>query len=420
MKLALVGVSHHQAPVEVRERVAVDIAAAGSLSRSIGGAGCEAVVLSTCNRTEVYLAAADDSRLDSLGTGSVLALAGDEAAALEPLLYRLADESAALHLFRVAAGLDSLIPGEGEILGQVRDAYAAGSTGPFLDRLFRTALHVGRRARVETAIGESPTSVPAAAAALAQQVFETLAGRKVVLVGAGRMSELMARNLRSRGADVVAVASRTHDRAAALASRVGAKATTLDELERVIATCDVIVTSTSAPGFVLTEADVGDVLRARRGRPLLIVDLAVPRDAEPSLGAIDGCFMYDVDDLAAVVDASLAGRRHEAIRAEQIVSSEAVRFGEWRASLSIVPAITSLRAWAEDVRASELRKAENSLAHLDPADREAVDTLTAQIVNKLLHSPTVRLKEAAVAEDGVDYAETVRYLFGLGTSEEQR
>src|SRR6185503_18079711 len=201
MRLALAGVSHHRAPLEVRERVAVDLAAAGELAHELAasdGPAHEAVVLSTCNRTEVYVA----GEADGIGTHAdraLLELAGSGAPALAPAAYRLADESAALHLFRVAAGLDSMVPGEGEILGQVRDAYEAGAPGPLLDRVFRMALHAGRRARVETAIGESPASVPAAAAALAQQVFERLDGRRVVLVGAGRMSELTARNLRSRG-----------------------------------------------------------------------------------------------------------------------------------------------------------------------------------------------------------------------------
>ena len=241
MRLTLVGVSHRQAPVELRERVAVDAEAAAALARELadgpGPAGCEAVVLSTCNRTELYLASDDASEhLDERASGSLLALAGDDGAALAPVLYRLGDDSAALHLFRVAAGLDSLVPGEGEILGQVRDAFEVGATGPLLDRLFRQALHAGRRARVETAIGESPASVPAAAAALAQQVFGDLEGRRVVLVGAGKMSELTARNLRSRGALIAAVANRTAAHGEELAARVESRAVGLEEIPVLLAT----------------------------------------------------------------------------------------------------------------------------------------------------------------------------------------
>jgi glutamyl-tRNA reductase len=417
VNLSLVGVSHHQAAVELRERVAVDLEGARALAASLAD-GCEAVVLSTCNRTEIYLAAGDDPALDRRAITALLELAGAEAASLEPVVYRLADESAALHLFRVAAGLDSLVPGEGEILGQVRDAFDVGRPGPLLDRLFRNALHAGRRARVETAIGESPASVPAAAAALAQQVFDDLAGRSVVLVGAGKMSELTARNLRSRGAAVSAVANRTATHGEELARRLGARAIGLEDLGGELGAADVVVASTSAPGFVLAAGALGAALRARRGRPILLVDLAVPRDVDPGLAAIDGCFVYDIDDLEAVVAASLSGRRAEAVRAERVVAAEAERFKEWQASLAVVPAIASLRARAEAIRAAELTRAEGRLGKLPESERRAVEAITAQIVNKLLHLPTVRMKEAAVTSDGVIYADVVRHLFGLGEEEQ--
>jgi glutamyl-tRNA reductase len=417
MRLALVGVSHQTAPVELRERVAVDLDGAAAFARELADR-CESVVLSTCNRTEVYLAADDDRDLDRRAQEALLRLAGDEDGALAPVLYRLGDESAALHLFRVAAGLDSMVPGEGEILGQVRDAFEAGAVGPLLDRLFRMALHAGRRARIETSIGESPASVPAAAAALAQQVFEDLAGRRVLLVGAGRMSELTARNLRSRGADVVAVANRTLEHGAELTARLGGTAVALDELAEAIGEADVVVASTSAPGFVLRSDELVPALRARRGRPVLFVDLAVPRDVDPALATVDGCFVYDVDDLEAVVATSLAGRRSEAVRAERIVSAEAMRFREWQLSLAVVPAITSLRARAEEIRASELARVDARLQRLPEGERRAVEALTAQIVNKLLHLPTVRMKEAAVTPDGLVYADVVRHLFGLGEDDE--
>jgi glutamyl-tRNA reductase len=410
MNLALVGVSHHRAPVELRERVAVDLDGARRLARELG-AWCESVVLSTCNRTELYLAAEASEDLDQRGSEALLRLAGDAAGELTPVVYRLADESAALHLFRVAAGLDSLVPGEGEILGQVREAYDAGATGPLLDRLFRQALHAGRRARVETAIGESPASVPAAAAALAQQVFERLDGRRVVVVGAGRMSEATARNLRSRGAEISAVLNRTIENAEEVARRLGARALPLAQAVEAIAEADVVVASTGSPGFVLEASTLAPAVRARRGRPLLFVDLAVPRDVEPALAGLDGCFVYDIDDLEAVVAEALAGRRSEAARAERVVAHEAERFREWQASLAVVPAIASLRARAEEIRAGELAKVESRLSD---DDRRAVEALTAQIVNKLLHLPTVRMKEAAVTAEGLVYADVVRHLFGLG------
>jgi glutamyl-tRNA reductase len=417
VNIHLVGVSHHQARIELRERVAVDLEGSGALARRLAD-GCEAVVLSTCNRTELYLAADTEQPLEERAVQTLLDLAGGEGASMAPLLYRLADESAALHLFRVAAGLDSLVPGEGEILGQVRDAYDAGAPGPLLDRLFRMALHAGRRARVETAIGESPASVPAAAAALAQQVFEELEGRRVLLVGAGRMSELTARNLRSRGARVRAVANRTSGHGAALAAQLEARAVGLGDIGDELRECDIVVASTSAPGFVLDADVLAPGLRSRHGRPLLFVDLAVPRDVDPRLAGVDGCFVYDIDDLEAVVQASLVGRRAEAARAERIVAVEAERFREWQASLAVVPAIASLRARAEAIRAAELAKAEGRLERLPESERRIIEAMTAQIVNKLLHLPTVRMKEAAVTTEGVVYADVVRHLFGL--EEEQQ
>ncbi|WP_411277963.1 glutamyl-tRNA reductase [Gaiella sp.] len=418
MRLALVGVSHRQAPVELRERVAVGPSDAAALAGALAN-GCEAVVLSTCNRTELYLASDDaTSPLEERATTSLLALAPGDAHALAPLLYRLSDDSAALHLFRVAAGLDSLVPGEGEILGQVRDAFDGGSTGPLLDRLFRQALHAGRRARVETAIGENPSSVPAAAAALAQQVFGDLGGHTVLLIGAGKMSELTARNLRSRGGTIGAVANRTVEHGVELAALVGLTAVSLADVPSLLATADVVITSTSAPGFVVDMAAAEAPLRARRGRPILFVDLAVPRDVDPTLSTIDGCFVYDIDDLEAVVETSLAGRRSEAVHAEQLVAVEAERFREWQASLAVVPAIASLRAHAEEIRSGELAKAEGRLGRLSESERKLVESVTSQIVAKLLHLPTVRMKEAAAGADGVIYADVVRHLFGLGEEEQ--
>ncbi|HEX6725272.1 MAG TPA: glutamyl-tRNA reductase [Gaiella sp.] len=417
MKIALAGVSHHTASIELRERVAIDPGAAaafaGELARN-GDGRVEAVVLSTCNRTELYVASPDHDA-GEVADRALLALAGADADALALVAYRLSDESAALHLFRVAAGLDSLVPGEGEILGQVRDAYETGSPGPLLDRTFRMALHAGRRARLETAIGESPASVPAAAAALAQQVFEGLEGRRVLLVGAGRTSELTAKNLRSRGATVTVVANRTLEHAERLAGELGARALALDDVAHALTEADIVVSSTSAPGFVLAGEQLVSALRARRGRHLLFVDLAVPRDVDPALASVDGCFVYDVDDLEAVVSASLEGRRAEAVHAERIVAAEAERFRAWQASLAVVPAIASLRAFAEEIRSSELARVEGKLPE---SERAMVDTVTAQIVNKLLHLPTIRMKEAAVTPDGLVYADVVRHLFGLAEDDE--
>ncbi len=398
MKLFLVGISHRHAPVEVRERVALGAKDAAALARELAGDDDECVCLSTCNRTELYTVgdSAENRALEMLRT-----LGGDEVATLS---YRLEDHAAALHLFRVAAGLDSLVPGEGEILGQVRAAYEAGAPGPLLNRLFHDALHAGKKARAQTTIAENPASVSSAGAALAQQVFGELTGRRVLIVGAGKVGELAARSLAARGADLVAVANRSDERGQELARRFDAHAIPIERLAEELGSADVAVTCTSAPGFVLRPEDV----RERKGRPLFVIDLAVPRDVDPAVNEIDDCYLYDIDDLEAVVAASLSGRRREAERAEGIVAEEAERFRAWQASLEVVPTIASLRARAEAIRSAELSKAK-----LSDEQREAVESITAQILNKLLHLPTVRMKEAAAAADGVLYADAVRHLFGL-------
>jgi glutamyl-tRNA reductase len=415
--LVLVGISHRVAPVEVRELLALTLARAGEVARELAGESAEAVCLSTCNRTELYASAADAEAVEEQALQLLAETSGLSVDELHGVLYRLRDEAAALHLFRVAGGLDSMVPGEGEILGQVRAAYEAGASGPFLDRLFRQALHAGKKVRSETAIGENPASVSSAAAALVEQVFGDLGACRILLVGAGKTGELAARNLTSRGARIALVANRSPDKAAELAVRFGGEPVALDRLGEALTSVDVVVSSTSASGFVLTRADVQRELPARRGRPLFLIDIAVPRDLDPAIHELDGCYLYDIDDLQSVVVESLAGRRQEASRAEAIVAAEAERFREWQASLEVVPAIASLRARAEAIRAAELERARSRLARLTEGERAAVESITAQIVNKLLHLPTVRMKEAAAGADGAVYAETVRHLFGLDADE---
>ena len=404
MSVVLVGISHHEAPIELRERAALDPQRAADLAATLARNDAEAVCLSTCNRTELYLAHESPDAAEEKAEAALLALESE----LGPALYRKRDDEAALHLFRVAAGLDSMIPGEGEILGQVRTAYDAGATGPLLDRLFRQALQAGRKARTETAIGESPASISSAAAALAEQVFGDLRGRTVLVAGAGEVGELAAKSLVSRGATIAFVANRTIERAAELTMRYGGEAVALDQVPVQLHHADVLLSSTSASGWILTRDDVESTLAARRGRPLFLIDLAVPRDLDPAIHELDGCYLYDIDDLEAVVAETLAGRRREAERAEAIVAQEAEKFRAWQASLDVVPAITSLRARAEQIREAELRR-----ANLSGAERRAAESVTSAVLNKLLHLPTVRMKQAAAAADGVIYADAVRHLFGL-------
>jgi glutamyl-tRNA reductase len=414
VKLLLVGISHRVAPVELRERVALNGDEAAALARELAGEEGEAVCLSTCNRTELYLSGDAAPDVAERAVAALATRAGLGEGELRAVLYRLEDEAAGIHLFRVAAGLDSMVPGEGEILGQVRAAFEAGKPGPLLDRLFRQAIHAGKKVRTETAIAESPASVSAAAAALAEQVFGDLSGCRVLLVGAGKIGELAARNLVSRGAEIAVVANRSFDNAQELTGRFGGRAVTVDEVPSALGGIDVVLSSTSASGHVLTRDDVSRGLPERRGRPLFLIDIAVPRDLDPAIHDLEGCYLYDIDDLESVVAETLAGRRREAGRAEAIVLDEAERFRAWQASRDVVPAIASLRALAEEIRESELDRARARLERLTEAERRAVEAVTARIVDKLLHAPTVKMKEAAAGADGAVYADALRHLFGLG------
>jgi glutamyl-tRNA reductase len=398
MKLLLVGTSHRLAPVEVRERVAVDADAAATLAARLAGEG-EAVCLSTCNRTELYLAAADPVEADRRATNALAELAGVEPPELEPHLYRLEHDAAAVHLFRVAAGLDSLVPGEGEILGQVRTAYERGTVGALLDRLFSHALHTGKKVRTDTAIAESPGTTSSAAAALAAQVFGDLDGARIAIVGAGKIGTRAARRLTKRGASLSFVANRTKTRARELADELGGKTIPLERLVEATQTVDIVVSSTSAAGFVLTKDALAPALSGRKGRPLLLIDLAVPRDLDPAINELSDCYVYDIDDLEAVVHETARGREAEFAKAEAIAVDEAARFRDWVAARDVAPAIASLRERAEAIRRGELAKASGRLSGLSERERNAVESLTSQIVNKLLHEPILRLKEAAAAEE---------------------
>jgi glutamyl-tRNA reductase len=398
MKLLLVGTSHRLAPVEVRERVAVDDDAAADIAARLAGED-EAVCLSTCNRTELYVAATDSTEAEQRATDTLAELAAVEPPELEPYLYRLEHEAAAVHLFRVAAGLDSLVPGESEILGQVRTAYEQGTVGPLLDRLFSHALHTGKRVRTDTAIAESPGTTSSAAAALAAQVFGDLKGARIAIVGAGKIGKRAARRLTKRGAELSFIANRTETRARELATELGGETIPLEGLVDATRAVDILVSSTSSTGFVLTKEALAPALSVRKGRPLLLIDLAVPRDLDPAINELPDCYLYDIDDLEAVVHETARGREAEFARAEAIAVEEAARFRDWLAARDVAPVIASLRERAETIRRGELAKASGRLAGLSERERNAVESLTSQIVNKLLHEPILRLKEAAAAED---------------------
>ena len=391
-RLVAVGASHHHAPLAVRERLYLHDDGAPELAADLARAGTEVAVLSTCNRTEVYLSGGDPD---------VVRVALEERAGLQldGVLARWDDGEAVSHLFRVAAGLDSLVPGESQILGQVREAYRAardvGATGPLLNRLFEDALRAGKRVRTEARLHELPESVAASAVALGVRELGGIAGRRALLFGAGKMSELAARDLRARGAEIV-VASRTLESAQDLAGRVGGRAAAFDAVAVELPAADLVLSATRCPYPILHAAAV----RARE-KPLVLVDVAVPRDLDPAIGELEGCTLFDIDALGEGV----VGRDEDIRAAEAIVAEEAVRFADWRRSRDAADAIRDLRQHAEEIRSEELARAGARLSDLSPRERETVETLTMQIVNKLLHAPTVRAKEAG--------SEPLRDLFAL-------
>jgi glutamyl-tRNA reductase len=407
-ELALVGVSHHSAPLEIRERVALEPEQASALARELAGDDGEAVCLSTCNRTELYVA----------GPGVEARAAGVLEEDAEGTLYRRRDDEVARHLFRVAAGLDSRVRGETEILGQVRAAYALGTPGPLLDRLFREALRVGRKVRAQAPVGDPAASAAGAAAVLAERVLGDLSGRRVLVAGAGEIGERVAARLAGRGAQIAFVANRNEEGRHRLAARHGAEELALEDAAGALGHVDMAVSSTASRDLVLTRPEVETALASRERRPLLLIDLAVPRDIDPAVASLPYAFLYDVDDLDEAVGTGSA--EGVAARAEALVAEEAERFRVWQASRGVVPAIAALRGRAEEIRSAELARARRRLAGLSPEERRAVEALTVQIVNKLLHDPTVRLKDAAAGADGSAYADAVRHLFALDADQDRQ
>jgi len=424
MPVAVVGANHRTAPIELRERLALARGEHADALRALASHAGEAVVLSTCNRTELYLAMPEGVADDAVAYGLEMMAArlGMSPAEAARHFYVHNDRDAAEHLFRVAAGLDSMILGEPQIQGQVREAYgtareAAGPEGPVvgpaLNRLFQTALSVGGRVRSETGLGIGAASVSSAAVELAKKIFGSLKGRRALVLGAGEMSEVTLECLRSEGVRSTIVANRTWDRAKELAERWGGEAIHWDGFAAALPQVDIVVCSTAAPHPVLTRERLRAALPQGATRPLCILDIAVPRDVEPGVGNEPGVFLYDIDDLQQIVDDSLGRRRAELPAAESIVAEGVEEFWAWYASLAVVPTIRALREHGERMRKDETERVLRQLAHLSDQDRQAVDALTRSILNKLLHAPTVRLREAAGNGRGTGVLDTVRYLFHL-------
>lgn len=413
MALIVAGVSHRTAPIEVRERFAHSTSETGgavAALRAAAGAR-EAVLLSTCNRTEFYLVEGDADAASAVWALLSARLDGDATG----YGYVRRDREAVAHLYRVASGIDSMVLGEAQIHGQVRDAWelSRGESGAVLNRLFQSALLVASRVRTETAIGRGAASVSSAAVQLAKKIFGSLQGRRAMVLGAGEMSELALECLMREGVRAAIVANRSYDRAHDLAIRHGATALHYDECWAALRDVDVLLCSTSAPHPVVLGEHVRPALAARGDRPLCILDIALPRDVDPAVRALANVFLYDLDDLRAVVAASLERRQEELPSAEQVISAEVETYWEWLAGLSAVPVLTQVRAEMERLRERELAQALRRAGPLSDTQRAAMEHLSRALMNKFLHEPTVRLRAAAANGRGLGIVDAARYLFAL-------
>jgi glutamyl-tRNA reductase len=404
MTLVLIGVNHKTAPIELRERMAISADRLPEVTRALAGEPgvLECMIVSTCNRVEIVAA------LDSLGAdlpGFLHRHFALDPAELTPHLYEHRDRHAVRHLFRVAASLDSMVVGEPQILGQVKEAFAAarnaGAVGSQLEGLLQSTFAAAKRVRTETEIGSSSVSIASVAVELARKIFGSLAGRTVFLVGAGKMSELAARHLVQQGAGSILVSNRTLDRARDMAERFRGRVVPFDRLHDAASQADIVITSTGAPHPIFRPEHGQAFLHRRRNRPMFFIDIAVPRDVDPAMNKLEGIFVYDIDDLQAVASAHLAERSRVAEDAESLIAAEVERFVERQRAVSAAPAIVALQRQAEELRQTELRRMHARLGPLSAEQAAAVEALTRGLVNKLLHPPMQALKQAARENDTV-------------------
>ena len=414
-ELIVLGVSHNTAPVALRERLALTERGGKRFLQELVAhdAISEAVAISTCNRTEIYFVTSDPVRAEAELLGRLARDAEIRPTELASVVYSPRNCDAARQLYRVAAGLDSMIVGEAEVQGQVKRAYElalrAGTTGPMTNRLFGAALQAGKRTRSETGIARERVSVSTVAVDLARAVVGDLASRSVVIIGAGETAELTAQALADQGVRTVFVANRHADRARSLAERFGGEVGSLDSLPARLQDADIVVSSTSSPHPIVGAAELEVVMRARGGRPLVLIDIAVPRDIEHACGEIEGVSVYDMDDLQAVVARNLQVREAERAKAEAVVEEEIQRFARWLAQLDVMPTITSLREHGAEIVDQVLAENAGRWESASPRDLARIEAVARAVMQRLLHEPTIRLKES-----GHGRQQVLRELFGLG------
>ncbi len=420
MKLLITGVNHRTAPVEVRERLAFPddhLPRTLAVLKNCGGL-LEGMILSTCNRVEVIVTAEDDCDARSVVERFLSGARDLEADWINPYLYSHQDGDAIRHLFRVAASLDSMVLGEPQILGQLKAAFqvakSQGSIAGFLEEVVTRAFSVAKRVRSETEIGRSAVSISHAAVELAREIFGSLNGRKVLLVGAGKMSELAARHLRRSGAAQIYVTNRTAGRAHEIAEACQGATVDYAAWTQSLAEMDIVITSSGAAGYILGKADVRRAIDARRNRPMFFIDIAVPRNIDPDVNDLDNTFLYDIDDLQRVVATNVESRKAEAEQAEEIISEEVGRMLARLRSREVAPTIVSLQDQLEQVRRSEIERVRAKLGPLTPQQEEAVNSLTRGIINKIAHGPIAELRQQAAQPNGVDVTSVIRKIFRLG------
>ncbi len=418
-RIVLIGLNHKTAPVEIREKFAVVcVDTSGPLADLVQLRPIkEAFYLSTCNRMEVLFSTATLDEGISAVVGLLAEIYGQTGASLKPYLYTHIDQDAVRHLFRVACSLDSMVVGEPQILGQIKDAYRqateAKTSGVILNRLLHKSFSVAKRVRTETRIGSSAVSISYAAVELAKKIFQELQGKIALLIGAGEMAELAAENLLSNGVERIVVANRTLERALTLARRFNGTTVAWEDLAEELKKVDIIISSTGSPDPILSSTQVKKRMRSRKNRPLFFIDIAVPRDIDPEVNRIDNVYLYNIDDLQGIVDINRAERLKEAAQAEHIIAAEALKFDRWMRTLEVVPTIVSLREKSEEIRESELRKTLGQLDSLSDAEIEAIEVLTQSVVNKLLHDPILFLKRTSNRSRRDFYLDIARKLFHL-------
>jgi glutamyl-tRNA reductase len=420
MNFQLIGVNHRTAPVEVRERLAIpESRMADALKRLVGHPGVdEGLILCTCNRVEVLAQTKNGSSDLRSFLQTYFEMKVPE---LAPHLYEYHERDVIRHVFRVTSSLDSMVVGEPQILGQVKEAYATaravGAVHSQLDQLLTRAFAVAKRVRTETAVGSSSVSVASVAVELAKKIFGSLNGKQVYLVGAGKMSELAARHLMAHGAASIFVANRTYDRAAALAEKFGGQAIHFEELYETADRADIVITSTGSPRAIFRREHGELFLSRRKNRPMFFIDIAVPRDVDPQMNKLDGIFVYDIDDLQQAVAANTSDRRKEAERAESIIDNEIDRFEARLHTRDVVPTIVSLQDHLETIRQAEIDRVRGRLGKLSPEQELAIETLTRGIVSKIMHTPISTLKTAARGSEATPMIDVVRRIFNLQEKE---